>query len=72
MKHIELLIGDYEYDAIKEIFKKEDDFKPITEIEFDNYTDKFASELTLSNMDENKIGKNKIGYKCLNIHSNIF
>ena len=31
MKEIKLLIGDYEYDAIKNIFKKEEDFKPITE-----------------------------------------
>ena len=31
MKHVELLIGDYEYEQIKEIFKKEEDFKPVSE-----------------------------------------
>lgn len=31
MKKIELLIGDYEYEKIEEIFEKEDNFEPITE-----------------------------------------
>jgi hypothetical protein len=31
MKKIELLIGDYEYSKIQEIFEKEQDFKPIGE-----------------------------------------
>lgn len=31
MKKIELLIGDYEYSKIEEIFEKETDFKPVTE-----------------------------------------
>ena len=31
MKEIKLLIGDYEYAAIQEVFKKEPDFKPTTE-----------------------------------------
>lgn len=31
MKKIELLIGDYEYEQIEEIFEKESDFKPVDE-----------------------------------------
>ena len=31
MKRIELLIGDHEYDTIKKIFEKEEDFQPIDE-----------------------------------------
>ncbi len=31
MKKIELLIGDYEYEQIEDIFEKEEDFKPIDE-----------------------------------------
>ena len=31
MKKIELLIGDYEYSQIQEIFKEEPNFKPVTE-----------------------------------------
>jgi len=31
MKKIELLIGDYEYDQIEEIFENEQDFKPVDE-----------------------------------------
>ena len=31
MKKIELLIGDYEYSKIEEIFEKETDFEPMTE-----------------------------------------
>ena len=31
MKKIELLVGDYEYAQIEEIFEKEPDFKPINE-----------------------------------------
>jgi len=31
MKEIRLLIGDYEYNAIQEIFKNEKDFKPATD-----------------------------------------
>jgi hypothetical protein len=31
MKKIELLIGDYEYSKIEEIFEQESDFKPVTE-----------------------------------------
>jgi hypothetical protein len=31
MKEIKILIGDYEYAKIEEIFKKEEDFKPTTE-----------------------------------------
>ena len=31
MKKIELLIGDYEYEKIEEIFEKEDNFEPVTE-----------------------------------------
>lgn len=31
MKKIELLIGDYEYEMIEQIFEKEKDFEPITE-----------------------------------------
>ena len=31
MKKIELLIGDYEYEQIEDIFEKEQDFKPIDE-----------------------------------------
>ena len=31
MKRIELLVGDYEYSQIEEIFEKEADFQPISE-----------------------------------------
>ena len=31
MKEIKILIGDYEYAKIEEIFEKEEDFKPTTE-----------------------------------------
>ena len=31
MKEVNLLIGDYEYSQIQEIFKEEPDFKPVTE-----------------------------------------
>ena len=31
MKELKILIGDYEYEMIQEIFKKEDDFEPVTE-----------------------------------------
>ena len=31
MKKIELLVGDYEYSQIEEIFENEPDFEPITE-----------------------------------------
>ena len=31
MKKIELLIGDYEYSKIEEIFEQETDFNPVTE-----------------------------------------
>ena len=31
MKEIKILIGDYEYAEIEEIFKKEENFEPITE-----------------------------------------
>ena len=31
MKEIKLLIGDYEYSQIEEIFKNEPDFKPVSE-----------------------------------------
>lgn len=31
MKLVQLLIGDYEYEQIEEIFKNEADFKPIDE-----------------------------------------
>ena len=31
MKHIQLLIGDYEYEQIQEIFKNEPEFKPMGE-----------------------------------------
>lgn len=31
MKKIELLIGDFEYKIIQEIFKEEADFKPVNE-----------------------------------------
>ena len=31
MKLVQLLIGDYEYEKIQEIFKNEDEFTPITE-----------------------------------------
>ena len=31
MKRIELLVGDYEYSQIQEIFENEKDFKPINE-----------------------------------------
>lgn len=31
MKKIELLIGDYEYSKIQEVFEKESDFKPVGE-----------------------------------------
>ena len=31
MKHVQLLIGDYEYEQIQEIFKHEGDFKPLGE-----------------------------------------
>jgi hypothetical protein len=31
MKEVKLLIGDYEYSQIEEIFKNEPDFKPVTE-----------------------------------------
>ena len=33
MKKIELLIGDYEYSKIQEIFEKEADFKPVNEFD---------------------------------------
>ena len=31
MKKVELLVGDYEYSQIEEIFENEPDFEPITE-----------------------------------------
>ncbi len=31
MKELKILIGDYEYGMIQEIFEKEDDFEPVTE-----------------------------------------
>lgn len=31
MKEVKLLIGDYEYNAIQEIFENEKDFKPVTD-----------------------------------------
>jgi len=31
MKEVKLLIGDYEYSQIQEIFKEEPNFKPVTE-----------------------------------------
>ena len=31
MKKIELLVGDYEYSQIQEIFENEKDFKPVNE-----------------------------------------
>lgn len=31
MKRIELLVGDYEYSQIQEIFENEKDFKPVNE-----------------------------------------
>lgn len=31
MKRIELLIGDYEYEKIQEVFNKEPDFQPVSE-----------------------------------------
>lgn len=31
MKKIELLIGDYEYEQIEEIFEKESEFQPVDE-----------------------------------------
>ena len=31
MKKIEVLIGDYEYEQIEQIFQKEEDFKPVDE-----------------------------------------
>lgn len=31
MKHVQLLIGDYEYEQIQEIFKHQENFKPIDE-----------------------------------------
>ena len=34
MKKVELYIGDFEYNQIKEIFKNEKDFKPISEQDF--------------------------------------
>lgn len=34
MKKVELLIGDFEYGQIKEIFEKEKDFKPINEKDY--------------------------------------
>ena len=32
MKEIKLLIGDYEYAQIQNIFKEEPDFKPVNEV----------------------------------------
>ena len=34
MKKIELLIGDFEYSQIKEIFENEKDFVPVNEKDF--------------------------------------
>ena len=34
MKKIELLIGDFEYNQIKEIFENEKDFQPMNEKDF--------------------------------------
>lgn len=34
MKKIELLIGDFEYNTIQEIFKEEANFKPINEKDY--------------------------------------
>ena len=31
MKRVELLVGDYEYSQIEEIFEKESDFQPVSE-----------------------------------------
>ena len=38
MKHVQLLIGDYEYEQIQEIFKHQENFKPIDD------KDKISSE----------------------------
>jgi hypothetical protein len=55
MKKIELLIGDYEYSKIEEVFENEPDFKPVSE------TDKIiiqamASIISPKNLVEEDVG----------------
>ena len=55
MKKIELLIGDYEYSKIEEVFENETDFKPVSE------TDKIiiqamASIISHKNLVEEDVG----------------
>jgi len=55
MKKIELLIGDYEYSKIQEIFEKEADFNPVNE--FDQVIVKALSAIiSPSNLVEEDIG----------------
>lgn len=55
MKKIELLIGDYEYSKIQEIFEKEPDFKPIGE------TDQIIIKALSSIISPNNLAEEDVG-----------
>jgi|TARA_B110000305_G_C19391524_1_gene615143 hypothetical protein len=55
MKKIELLIGDHEYDAIKKIFEKEEDFQPIDE------NDKIIIKAMQAIISPNNLMENNVG-----------
>ena len=55
MKKIQLLIGDYEYEAIKEIFQKEEDFQPIDE------TDKILIKAMSAIISPNNLLESNVG-----------
>ena len=55
MKKIELLIGDYEYSKIQEIFEKEPDFKPISE------TDQIIIKALSSIISPNNLAEENVG-----------
>ena len=55
MKKIELLIGDYEYSKIQEIFEKEPDFKPIGE------TDQIIIKALYSIISPNNLAEEDVG-----------
>jgi len=55
MKKIELLIGDYEYEKIQEVFKNEPDFKPVSETD-QIIIKAMASIINPSNLVEENVG----------------
>lgn len=57
MKKIELLIGDYEYSKIQEVFENEPDFKPINE------TDKIIIQAMASIISPNNLVEEDVGGK---------